>query len=402
VREKLKKALSHALNELQRALRRVRCWPPLRWLARSPVWRNDIFRNVVATLIALTIAGVLGPAQLTKDFFGSIADVFQADPTAESREVSELYARVLHSRSWEVPPTPSLPGRFYLEDHWSALRPDQVHTFPYRAATWRTLDELFHDTSLDGHPLLISGYVDQTYDLAPADGSENLIEQGFRLRRSDEEAVAWCGPTAFERGSQPFVDQLVEIKGIVVARGSKSTQEGGFVSGSYLVCSAVKALASATAAKGVAALFRSVEGDTYWSRPPSMSASGRIYLLYHWEEASPFRPHRFPDRYLRPVPLNHVLNDTRFDDREVRVSGFVTQHGTFPSYRGTVRESLRLGVGGEDASVWCETTLQDDRIIEDGEFVEAVGVPVARGIAPLSAGGFQGITVMACPALRVR
>lgn len=179
-------------------------------------------------------------------------------------------------------------------------------------------------------------------------------------------------------------------------------EERGLVSGSDLVCSAVKPLASATAAKGVAALFRGVEGDSYWSRPPSMSAGGRIYLLYHWAEASPFRPHRFPGRNLQEVSLDQILHDTRFDDREVRITGFVTQHGVFPSSRGAVQESLRLGVGGESDAVWCETTLQADRVIKDGELVEAAAVPLARGTSPLSTGGFQGTTVMACPAVRVR
>ena len=133
-----------------------------------------------------------------------------------------------------------------------------------------------------------------------------------------------------------------------------------------------------------------------------MSEPGRMYLLYHWDGATPLRPHSFPNVSVRQMGIDALLSDRRFDDGEILISGYVTERSLEASYRGAIHEDVRLEVGGQDAAVWCEATLQSRRAIHEGQYVEAIAVPIARGTASVSSGGFQGITLLACPAVRAR
>jgi hypothetical protein len=363
---------------------------------RSEILKGILIGVAVTAVTSIAIsASHLGPGAV--DAFEGF---FEAGESSTSREVGELFEEVGREAYWAFPPTMSRPGRAVLERHWENLRPDKIHTFPRRAARWRTLDELFQDTALDGHPLLLTAFVDQTYGAVPVQGGPGMVKEGFRLDTGTSETVAWCIPSVFRRGDAPVVDQLVKVKATVAARGSKTDDTGGSVGGSDLVCSAVHALVPATIATEMASLTRPVETSAIWADPPSMSEGGWEYLSHHWVETSPFRLHRFPRSPPREFGLDELSSDRRFDDGELLIGGVVTQRSLYPSERGEGREDFRLGLKSQDDAAWCTTTVPPRRLLGEGEYVEAVGIPVARGAAAISTGGFQNTTYLDCPAVQ--
>jgi hypothetical protein len=400
-RSHLKELGARAGRGLRGISRRIRENATVGKLVESRFWRNRVFEGVVTALLVAAVFGVFSPAQFAKDSVGEVAGIFASEPPEASREVDSLFEQVRLRGRWRFPPSMSERARSFLESHWAALRPDVEHPFPRRSAKWRDLDEVFQDTSLDGHPLLMTGYVDQTFGTVPVEGRPDHVEASFRIATGAADAVGWCAPMLFRRGAQPVINQLVEIKGTVIARGDKPTSDGGFIAGSYMVCSAEHPLTEAAAASEVADLFTAVERSPLWRETPTLSEPGRTYLLYHWTEATPFRPHAFRDGDSRSMGIDQINSDSRFDEGEVLVTGFVTQHSLDNSSDDTVHEYVRLEVAGQADAVWCEGTLQRNRVIHEGEYVEAVGVPVARGASSLASGGFKLETFLACSAMRV-
>jgi hypothetical protein len=103
---------------------------------------------------------------------------------------------------------------------------------------------------------------------------------------------------------------------------------------------------------------------------------------------------------VRSVGIDHVYEDARLDNRLLWVVGYITQRYLVPMGPGLTFQNVRLEVAGEENGVWCQTTIQNWRVFGEGDLVEAVGVPYARGSAELAGGGFKNETAFVCPAMR--
>ena len=359
-----------------------------------------IVEGVVTGLVVIGLGGIAASSvRVIQDLANEVGEHFDSDPSEAEVAVERLIDEVRSDPTWLTPPGVSHRGRVALERRWSSLRPDRLRPLPRRSARWWTLDQAYQEGRLDGHPLLIHAYVDQTYGTRPAPTDPGQVRESFRIATGDSAAVGWCAPAAFPRGSQPSTDQPVSVKALVLARGSKPSSAGTFTSGVYLVCSAFGLPVPPADAAGVGDLFRSVEGERLWRVAPTLSEGGRQYLLHHWQELSPSSPHRFDRTGSRWMELDGVSADRRFDDGLIAVSGHVSQVALDTNGR-YVFEDIRLSETGQQAGVWCRTARPLHHVIRMGDYVEAIGVPVARGAADLAEGGFENYTFMACAAAR--
>ena len=359
-----------------------------------------IVEGVVTGLVVIALGGIVASSiRVVHDLANGVAELFDSDPSEAEVAVERLVDDVRSDPTWLAPPGVSHRGRVALERHWSRLRPDRPRPFPDRSARWWTLDQAYQEGRLDGHPLLIHAYVDQTYGTMPVRTDPDQVREGFRIATGDSDAVGWCAPASFRRGSQPATDQPVSVKALVLARGSKPSSDGAFISGVYLVCSAFSLPVPPADAAGVGDLFRSIESERLWRQTPALSEGGRQYLLYHWKALSPSMPHRFRKAGSRPMELDGVSSDRRFDDGLIAVSGHVSQVSLDTNWR-YVFEDIRISEAGQEGGVWCRTARPLHHVIRMGDYVEAVGVPVARGAADLAGGGFENYTFMACAAMR--
>lgn len=370
-----------------------------RRLGGMPLWRSAVVTSAAGTLLALTVGGIISPSGLVKDAAGSIYDAVTPGPSAGERAVDSLYSNVEASSLWRFPPSMSAESREFLAADWDAHRADEMRPFKRRGAAETGFSELFRDYTLDGRPVWLRGFVGQVFHITREEGEKRTLAS-LRLAVGGEDEVAWCGHTAFPRDEPPEVDQLVEVRAVVVARGSANTTSGGFVNGTYLVCSSVRQLSNAESAREVGDLFGDEEVNTRWMAPPSMSGRARMHLLRNWDEMNPYEVHPFPREEPRSIGIDQVYEDTRFDQELLWLAGYVTQRVLAPAGPGLTTEYVRLGVNGEENAVWCLTTLQNSRVFREDELVEGVGVPIARGSAEISSGGFQNQTAMVCPAMR--
>lgn len=368
-------------------------------------WRgaqtNPITSGAIAALLAIAISAVLPPDKLAEGVLDRVTGVFRSDPSPAEREVDSLYASVEKNQAWRSAPVMSSASREFLVANWERLSPGAVRPFPEQAARWRNLEEVFENHALDGHRLFLTVFVDQVTNLEDIPDRPNRVKESFRLKSPTSDEVGWCSDTVFPRGKAPAEDQLVTIMATPVARGSAISPQGKLVNTTYFVCSAVNPLVDAETAREVAYLFQAQETSKMWRHPPVMSREGRMYLLLHWDQLSPYEARPFPARLPRYAELDRVYSDSRFDYGRVWIAGYVMQRRLLPAGTGRVFEQVRLEVEGQDTSAWCETTVQTWRVFEEGDYVEAIAVPVARGSSPLSAGGFKNQTYLACPSMRI-
>jgi hypothetical protein len=140
------------VHNVRRASEWTRSRAFVRRAARNRLWRSDIVKGVLTTLVVITITGVFSPAQFAKSSFEDLTGIFHSGPSTETREIEAFYEKVQHSHSWRSPPMLSGAGRSFLERHWQNLRPNIEHSFPHRRAKWRSLDEVSEQTSWTAMP----------------------------------------------------------------------------------------------------------------------------------------------------------------------------------------------------------------------------------------------------------
>jgi hypothetical protein len=384
----------------RRAWCRLRTSKPVESLACSPVRQSQVLKSAAGTLLALTITGLISPAGTVKGVVAGVGDVVLPGPSAAERSVDSLYGEVESSPFWTSRPTMSSGSKQVLVDDWETFRTDKPHRFSARGARKVALDELFEDRSLDGRRVIVQGYVAQLFPVDPVEGRDDLVKASFRIGIAQTAEVAWCGRGTFHRDRVPQEDQLVDVLGVPLARGPANVASGGFTIGTYLVCSGVRPLVDAEAAKEVAALFRDEEESRMWLTRPSVSYRARRFLMRAWDRLTPYRAHPYPSHRVMPIGIDRVYEDTRFDGRLLGIAGYVTQRVLQPGGDGMTREQVRIQGDGQGNAVWCRTTVQNRRVFGVGEWVEAVGVPYARGPAKLEGGGFDNSTYFVCPAMR--
>jgi hypothetical protein len=373
--------------------------PAKRFLG-SGIWRNHVVQSAAGTLLALTIAGLVSPSGILKDAASGVRDFVLPGPSAAQQAVDSFYGTVEGDTFWRSPPTMSPASKQLLIDHWSELSTDAPHPFSRQQALNVGLEELFQDRTLDGERIVLRGFVSQLSSVSRVQGRDDLESAAIRISIAEQDEVAWCGKVTLPRGQVPQVDQLVDVLGVVVARGAADTISGGFLNGSYLACAAVKPLVDADDAAAVASLFRGEEDNDRWMADPALSVDGRYLLMRNWDRLDPYRLHRFSLGVARTVSIDRIYEDRRLDKREFRVVGYVDQRALVPASRGRTLELIRLGVGGQRNAVWCQTTVKGGRVFGEGELVEAIGVAVARGSVEINSGGFLNGTFLACPAVR--
>lgn len=154
------------------------------------------------------------------------------------------------------------------------------------------------------------------------------------------------------------------------------------------------------AERQVKALFADVTDPTgFWAEPPQVARGSRPYLIKHWERLSTERPHIAPARMPPLVELDELRNDYSREAELIAVEGYV---GTTVSKRigaDRINQRFDLRVKSTSASAWCTTTLPEDHKVQDGDFITAGAVPLARGVIP-SGSGITRITFLACPYIR--
>jgi hypothetical protein len=366
---------------------------------RKPMQTNPVVQAATGAVLAITLTGLFPLDELIRSAGSSIGTLLPG-PSAAEKSVDSLYSELERSNLWRSPPSMSTESREALIDHWDNLRPDIPHEFSKDGAKEVELDDLFRDHALDGRRVAVRAYVSQLYAQIPVPDHEELLSASFRLGLAEKVEVAWCARANMPRDRMPRVDQLVEVAGVVVARGSADVADGGFVIGTYLLCSAVRPVGGARHAEEVAALFRGEEDSTAWANPPSLSSSARRFLTRAWGRLNPYEPHPYPRDDGMPIGIDHVFEDSRFDGRLLKVSGYVTQRFLYPAENGLTLQYIRLQSPDQDDAVWCRTTVQSWRVFDEGELVEAVGVPFARGSGELEDGGLGSKTAFVCPAMR--
>lgn len=385
----------------RRAWHRFRTSKRVERLARSPIRQSQVLKSAAGTLLALTIAGLISPAGTVKWVVSGVGDVLLPGPSEAQRSVDALYEEVeSNNRFWSTRPMMSSAAKKVLVEDWEELRTDVPHRFSARGAREVGLEELFQNRSLDGRRVRVRAYVSQLFPVAPTGGRGDLVTAAFRLGTSEQDEEAWCEHMTFHRNRVPQEDQLVDVVGVPAGRGSAKVGGGGFSIGTYLVCSGVRPLVDAKTAEEVAALFRDEEESRMWLARPSVSYRARRFLMRAWNRLTPYRAHRYPRHRVMPIGIDRVFEDSRFDGRLLGIAGYVTQRVLQPGGDGTTREQVRIHMDGQNNAVWCRTTVQNWRVFGVGEWVEAVGVPYARGPAKLEGGGFDNSTYFVCPAMR--
>jgi len=361
-----------------------------------------VLKSAAGTLLALTVTGIVSPAGMVTGAVSGVGGVLLPGPSAAERSVDSLYEEVKTSEFWTSPPTMSTASKRVLIDDWESLRIDMPHRFPARGAEKVGLGDLFQDRSFDGRRVVGQGYVAQVFPVEPLAGRGDLVTAARRLSIAEEREVAWCGRGTYPRDLVPQEDQLVDVVGVPAARGPANVASGGFTIGIYLVCSGVRPLVEADDATEVASLFEAEEGDRMWLSPPSLSGRARHFLMREWDRLTPYRPHPYPTHRVKRTGIDRVREDVRFDARLLAITGYVTQRLLQPGGEGMTLERTRLQLAGQGNAIWCRTTLQNWRVFDEGDLVEAVGVPIARGSAKLEDGGFDNVTSFVCPAMRRR
>ncbi len=357
-------------------------------------------QSAAGTLIAVTIAGIVSPSGVVKSVSSTVWDAVIPGPSATEREVDALLEQVQGNDGfWTDPPSINSTVRAAAIEAWDRLRPDREYFYSLQPFPVVSVGELYTNSVWDGEIVRVQGNVSQVYPFDEVAGQPDLTKVDFRVSGANE-TMAWCIGNVAAADDVPAVDQLVEVAGLVIARGSAATADGGFRSGTLLICPRVEPLVSASHAAEVAELLRSEEGSSFWSEAPSLSSDARTYMIENWRELSPYTVHPFPDRPPPYVEIDQIREDDRFDGRMSWVSGFVTQRTLSSSGPKRTYLRVRLQVAGQDGAIWCRTTVQNERMFEEGEHLEAVGVPYARGSARVTNGDFLGITMMVCPAMR--
>jgi hypothetical protein len=362
---------------------------------------SPIVSGTIAALLAIAISAVLPPDKLAQGALDRVGGIFRSEPSAAERAVDSLFASIEGDPFWRSTPVMSSASREFLIANWSQLNPGEVRPMPSLTARWRTLEEVFENHSLDGHRLFLTVFVDQITNLEDLPDRPDRIRESFRIMSPVRDQVGWCSDIVLPRGKALSEDQMITLMATPVARGSALSPDGKVVDTTRFVCSAVHPLVDAEASRDVAYIFHAQETDKMWSDPPSMSEEGRMFLLRHWEQLSPYEVHTFPSRPPRYLRLDRIYYDNRFDYGRIWVAGVVMQRHLLSAGTGLVREQVRLELDGQATTAWCESTLQSWRLFEEGDYVEAIAVPIARGSTPFSSGGFKNQTFLACPAMRV-
>lgn len=361
---------------------------------------NPVIQAAMGAVLAIAITGLIPPHELIRSAASGISDMVLPGPSAAERGVESLYSGVSGNPIWRSAPEMSTRSRKTLIADWEEVSPDRPRAFSGMGAKEVELEELFEDQSLDGRRIVVRAYVAQIYAKVPVEDQEELVSVSYRLGLGDERQDAWCAQAHVTRRDVPRVDQLVEVRGVVLARGSADLASGGFVNGTYLLCSSPRLIGKPGNAEAVAALFRKEEESDAWMDPPDLSSDARDLLVRAWPKLTPFEPHAFPDQKVRRVDIDQIFEDSRFDGNLLGVAGYITQRFLFPVGPGLTLQRLRLEVVGQERAIWCLATVQNWRVFHEGEYVEAVGVPFARGSADLASGGFGLRTVFVCPAMR--
>lgn len=356
--------------------------------------RDLVVGTTIATLLALTINDFVSISGGIRSGVESARNVFRSEA---AKGFDELYGNQGTSRGfWAFEPRLSEAGKEFLVDNWSDSRPDRLHFLPRRAGKEVEPTDLYLNASDDGRWFRVFGYVDQVYEFE--DAQENgVVRYSFRLSLAGHTHFTWC-IAGVPEGAHLGIGQPIEVIGAVVGRGAAHTGDGGFSSGTLLLCSTLRPRAPAAAAEAVADVFNSQRENAFWQSTPEL-AGQRLFFMRNWRKLNPWRLHAYNERGAREVSFERLWEDSALDGKLVRLDAFVTDARVESLPRGRVTQFFEIGVRGEALRAWCYTTRPRSARLDEGDHVRVVGAVVARGSASSSGGGFENTTLMICPSV---
>lgn len=150
-------------------------------------------------------------------------------------EVGELFSDVTEDDGfWRTPPDTAEESVEYLVANWSRVDPSRVHE-PYSGTGERVrFGRLYEDGRVDGRLLFVSGFVSQV-STVPAETRKGTAIQQFEIAIAGEATRIWCRST-LPRNRLLTEDAHVGVEGVVIARGSASSSDGGFELLTYMAC----------------------------------------------------------------------------------------------------------------------------------------------------------------------